>query len=260
LSISANTMERLDKLTQTRTLLVERLPDNLKCTTAAMFGNKLLAIGGRHQIAGQNVYSDIVCELDEHASQAAQGKWRAHAARLNTARSSAAAIAFEGKVFVCGGVGALRIVESFDPAIGACQVEGERMTKARWFFSLFAFEEELYAVGGDGYDQNTTIEKRNKATKQWQLVADCGQNRKCCAAVLVGSKIFLFGGEHKSTFDFFDLDSKKWAPQDVRGAYFDEDKRHLPRQVYRSKAVLITPAAAKAKEWTDLHLPLLKQA
>jgi len=118
------TMERLDKSTQTRTLLAERLPNNLCFTTAAMFGNKLLAIGGKHQIAGQYIDSDIVYELEEHASQAAQGKWRAHAARLNMARYWAAAIAFEGKLFVCGGHGAYRIFESFDPAIGAWQVEG----------------------------------------------------------------------------------------------------------------------------------------
>jgi hypothetical protein len=130
------------------------------------------------------------------------------------------------------------------------------MTKERWFFSLFVFEDELYAVGGDA---PTTIEKRNKATKQWQLVADCGHDRQCCAAALVGSKIFLFGGrDHMSTFDFFDLDSKKWASQDVGGAYFDEDKRQLPRQINWSKAVLITPAAAKAKEWTDLNVVKLE--
>ena len=133
------------------------------------------------------------------------------------------------------------------------------MIKARCFFSLFVFEDELYAVGGDDYGQNTTIEKRNKATKQWQLVADCGEDRQCCAAELVGSKVFLFGGEgHYSTFDFFDLDSKKRASQDIGGAYFDEDKRQLPRQIYFSKAVLITPAAAEAKEWTDLNVVKLE--
>ena len=122
------------------------------------------------------------------------------------------------------------------------------MIKERGIFSLFAFEDELYAVGGDDHGSTTTIEKRNKDTKQWQLVADCGQIRLYCAAALVGSKIFLFGGlGHRSTFDFFDLDSKKWASQDIEGAYFDEDKRQLPRRVEGSKAVLITPAAAEAK-------------
>jgi hypothetical protein len=266
------TSERLDTLTQTRTQLAERLPNGLGLVTAAILGNKLLVVGGEYQFAGQEVSSDIVYELDEHASQAGQGKWRAHAARLNTARSWAAAIAFEGKLFVCGGVGAFRIVESFDPAIGAWQVEGD-MTKARFNFSLFVHEEELYAVSGDE-DGSTTIEKRNKDTKQWEHVTDCGQDRYACAAALVGSKVFLFGGfKDESMFDFFDLQSKKWASQDVGGAYFDhpkleqdededEDepvsKRQLPRKFYGSKAVLITPPAALTKKWTDLNVVKLE--
>jgi N-acetylneuraminic acid mutarotase len=226
-----------------------------------MLGNKLLVIGGQHQIAGQEVPSDIVYELDEHASQAGQGKWRAHAARLNTARRCAAAITFEGKTFVCGGYGAgyvrLRSVESFDPATGAWQVEGG-MTKARSNFSLFIFEEELCAVGGDDSGQNTTIEKRNKDTKQWEHVANYGQNRNGCTAALVGSKLFLFGGYgHKSTFDFLDLHNKKWASQ-TKGKYEKESARQLPRQVYYSKAVLITPPAALAKEWTDVNVVKLE--
>ena len=225
-----------------------------------MFDNKLVVIGGYRQGAGEGD-SDIMYTLDEHASQADQGKWRAHEARLNTARCRAAAIAFEGKIFVCGGYAAgagtrLCSVESFNPAIGTWQVEGD-MINARSRFSLFVFDDELYAVGGD-YG-NTTIEKRNKATQQWQLVADCGQNRFGCAAALVGSKIFLFGGEdHNSTFDFFALDSMTWASKDVGGAYFDEARRQMPRQVCCSKAVLITPPAAKAKEWTNLDVVKLE--
>jgi len=205
------------------------------------------------------VFSDIVYELDEHASQAGQGKWRAHAARLNTARSHAAAITFEGKTFVCGGIGAvgsLRSVEFFDPATCAWQVESHMTTARRWF-SLFIFEEELYAVGGDALGQ-TTIEKRNKDTKQWEHVADCDHYRWGSAAALVGSKVFLFGGKgHESTFDFLDLHTKKWASQ-TKGKYEKESTRKLPRQIYHSKAVLITPPAALTKEWTDVNVVKLE--
>ena len=192
-------------------------------------------------------------------------------ARTNKRRYWAAAIAFEGKLYICGGY-RNQSIEVFDPAVGTWQLEGEEMTKARYCFSLFVFEDEIYAVGGDYGGQSTTIEKRNKDTKRWELVADCGQDRQDCAAVLVGSKILLFGGQdHKSTFDFFDLHTKKWASQDQGGAYFDEpkakqdeaedepvSKRQLPRQVYASKAVLITPAVAEKKEWTNLNVVKLE--
>ena len=75
----------------------------------------------------------------------------------------------------------------------------------------------------------------------------------------MGSKVFLFGGRsHKSTFDIVDLHTKKWASQDDGGAYFAEDKRQLPREIYFSKAVLITPPAAEAKEWTDVNVVKLE--
>ena len=126
------------------------------------------------------------------------------------------------------------------------------MTKTRFSLSLFVFQHELYAVGGEAGENNTTIEKRNKATQQWELVADCGQNRFGCAVVLVGSKLFLFGGYGRmSAFDFFDLDSKKWASK-TKGTYEKESARQLPRQVYLSKAVLITPHVLLIKEWTNL--------
>jgi len=250
-SLYSGSSSKSDTLTPWRTSNLERFPNGVFSASAAVFGNKLLIIGGFHPIEGQGVLqsgiSNIVYELDEQASQAPQGTWRAHVAKLNMPRVKAAAIEFEGKLFVCGGgAGAGRSVESFDPIIGFWQVEPEQMIKERSRFSLVVYEDELYAVGGD--DGNTTIEKRNKATKKWQLVADSGQHR--FAAALVGSKIFFFGGGAQ-TFDFFDLDSKKWASQDVESAYFDEAKRQLPLEFgYSGTAVLITPV--EAMEWTSL--------
>jgi len=200
-----------------------------------------------------------VYELDEDASQASQGRWRTLTSSLNTARCGAATITHEGRIFVCGGHGAggyaLRRVESFDPVTGAWQLEGDMTKEREWDVSLFVFQHELYAVGGELYaEKNTTIEKRNKATKQWELVADCGQDRSGCAAVLVNSKLFLFGGSSsKSTFDYFDLNSKKWASS-TDGTYKKESARHLPRDVYLSKAVLITPLAFLIREWTNLDV------
>jgi len=40
--------------------------------------------------------------------------------------------------------------------------------------------------------------------------------------------------------------------------YKKESKRQLPREVNLSKAVLITPRAALAKEWTDVNVVKLE--
>jgi hypothetical protein len=154
------------------------------------------------------------------------------------ARTNAAAIDLNGILYLCGGVNK-KSVWSFDGK--KWKLEGEEMIKKRKHFSLYVFDDEIYAIGGDEYyQQNTTIEKRTK-TGQWELVTNCDLNRHVCSTVLINSKIFLFGGfGDESTFDFFDLQTNKWASQDQDCVYFDINKRQLPRPIYGSKAVLIT--------------------
>jgi len=75
----------------------------------------------------------------------------------------------------------------------------------------------------------------------------------------LGSKVFLFGGggiRHGCSFNFFDLDSKKWASQ-TKGTYEEESARRLPLH-FVSNAVLITPSAALIKKWTDLNVVKLE--
>jgi len=258
---SRGTMERLDTLTQTQTLLVERLYNDMDSATVAIFNNKLHAVSGRYFDADDNIMdSDIIYELVEHESQADLGTWRAQEARLSTGKFGTTAIAFEGKLWACGGTNgtSLPLVECFDPEVGVWQEES-KMTKPRCALYLFVYQEELYALSGDRMEQNVTMEKRNKVTKKWELVTDSGQNRYTCSSVFVGSRVYILGGiGFTSTFDFFDLRSMKWASQDVGSAYFDEATRQLPRPIVESQAVLITPPAAKAKEWTNLNVVKLE--
>jgi hypothetical protein len=247
-------MERFDTFTQKRTHFDVMLPPN---AFIAVLNDKILAIGGQFQDADQCTkhYVDMF-ELDD------DNTWRHLEAKFEPC-DNFAAVTYEGRLFVCGGwngMNALSSVRSFNPATGTWKNEGN-MTKARYGLSLFVFEEELYAVGGDELDEKTSIEKRNKDTKRWELVTNCGVDRYGCAAVLVGSKVYLLGGshfengaEHVSTFDFVDLRIKKWASKDKGNAFFDETKRQLPRKVVWSKAVLITPPADKTKVWTNINM------
>ena len=96
---------------------------------------------------------------------------------------------------------------------------------------ILVFDDELFAIAGDDGLKDTTIEKRNKYTKKWEFVTDLGEDRVDCASCLVGSKIFLFGvGKHKSTFDYFDLVSKRWASK-TEGRYKSDEARRLPREI-----------------------------
>jgi len=273
ISIGYSKVERLDTLSQKRTQVEEQLPNDLRFVATIIYDNKLLAIGGKSEVVvpggaggfGPFVYSDTVLQLNyEHGHQASQGTWTVQNARLNTARSGAAVVEFEGRIFLCGGIGdddvPLRSVEVFDPAIGAWQLQEDEMTKARELASLFVYMGELYLVSGDlkgllSGSRPTTIEKRNKDTLQWELVPGCGKDRWGCAVMLVDSKIFLIGGgQHTTTFDYMDLRTQIWASQDRKGAFFDEASRRLPCEVQGSKAVLVSPTAAKIKDWILLDV------
>jgi hypothetical protein len=232
LSINADdeyfgTMEIFDTLTKVQV----QLQTNLQTISTSHYFSACLAM-----------LNNILYLIDGYRNMyilEKQGVWQNQNTCTIIIRRHASVIAYEGKLYICGGINE-RSVEIFDPAIGMWQLDYEEMTKTRSYFSLYVFEDEIYAVGGDEYNQNTTIEKRNKDTQIWELVADCGQNRCGCTTVLAGLKIFLFGGrEHKSTFDYFDLKSKKWASQDITSAYFDIGERQLPREVVGSKAVFI---------------------
>jgi len=218
------TMERLDTFMQTSTQLQTNLPHPLLAPSAVILDNKLFVIGGAYVNAlGQAVYSNIMHTFEHHADQADQGTWREHQARLITGRYGAAATVYRGKIYLCGGCNDggnnLSNLEVFDPAIGTWQNAGE-MTKARIILSLFVFEDELYAVGGEDYE-NTTIEKLSKQTGEWELATDLNEDRWGCVSVLVSSKIFLFGGgHHRSTYDFLDLLTNKWTSK-VEGEYKD---------------------------------------
>jgi len=254
--------EHLDSLTQTQTQQPTSLPDDLCWSTTCVFSNQLLAIGGYRQGIRLDVMHEHLEEDEDQVDQSS--KWRAHSARLNTGRYCAAAIEFQGKLFVCGGYGdngsTLRSVESLSSLVPVADVASEwhvesEMTKSRRDTTLVVFDNELHAVGGD-HGGNTTIEKLSKHTNLWEEVTDSNEFRYACAVALVGSKIFLFGGGHgksEKTFDFFDLRSKKWASQDVGGAYFGEDKRQLPNKVFRRAAILVTPIEERSKNWNDLH-------
>ena len=86
----------------------------------------------------------------------------------------------------------------------------------------------------------------------------------------MGSNVFLFGsGDYESTFDFFDLHSKKWASQEQDGAYFDkgEDKAYFRffsanasslAHSNSARQLLITPAIAEKKKWTNLNVVKLE--
>jgi len=140
------TFERLDTLTQTVTQLIERSPEDLFKSTMVVYRGKIHLIGGHGEGIDTEYYqSNSVHILNEHASQAALGSWTCMTARLNMHRRCAAAIELDGRLYICGGFGALNKVEVYDPASNEWKIEGD-MVAHRCDFSLFVFQGEVIDV------------------------------------------------------------------------------------------------------------------
>ena len=253
---SQGIVERLNTCTKTQMQMHDESPD-WYFTAFAGLGSTLYAIAGFNDEVDRYFPTDVVYTLNTHESQPEQGQWTEHAARLGMGRYCHAAIAFEGKIWVCGGYneGWHSCVETFDPAIGVWQKQRYPMAKMRAEFTLLVYRGELYAVGGDGENEDTTIEKRNKTTGKWEMLTDLGVCRRGCAVALVGSRVFLFGGiGNRSTFDYYDLETKMWASRTKGGKYQKKTARKLPREVNWASAVLISPD----KDWTDMNVVKLE--
>ena len=86
--------------------------------------------------------------------------------------------------------------------------EGARHDQKRSFFTVVVVGDELYAVSGDEFGENSSIEKLSKLSGAWEMVSTLKEDRRSCSVAVVGSKIYVFGSyraEHDSTWNAFDV-------------------------------------------------------
>jgi hypothetical protein len=231
-------------------------------TTPIIFNNAIHSIGG--QILEYSRYLDYPhiykfeskCLEKNNECNTRLNPFTSHLkyiSRLNNPRHECAVCIYDNKLFICGGIQnnyTSSIVEVYNKHTNQCEVY-KNMVEPRARFSLFVYNDELYAVGGNEYNRSsiTSIEKMNKDTHEWVLVTNLGENRQGCSSILIGSKIFLIGGgsyffydgpsslyigtrkirniNHESTFDFFDLKTNIWASKDETNKYYSENSRTI---------------------------------
>jgi hypothetical protein len=243
----SESIEIFDTLQQKRTLLKIKSPENFYRSTIAIFDDKIFIIGGVRYNNGIPIFSKLIHELNGDSRETLQ----ARSTKLIIGRYYASSIEFHDKLYICGGVAEhnrLNSVEVFNPLDGAIEIDGN-MIKSRINFSLFIYDNEIYAVAGDMAGCDITIEKRDNFTKQWKIITILKGCRYGCGSTIIDSKIFLFGGTNsrgiggknkKITYDFYDIKTNLWVSQDGDSLYFDESSRMLPREMFNSKAVLCT--------------------
>jgi hypothetical protein len=204
--------------------------------------NQLYVIGGFNKTSG--VRSNAVYRYESNELTAdggfaiGGGYWNLLDIALPSGRYTHAAVGFDGKLWVAGGFPKPNSVQVYDPALGDWS-EAPPMVARRAQFKLLVVNGELYAVGGDDATTNkTTIEKFDRRSQTWSVVATLKEQRLMLSSSAAGSKIYVFGGMVSSTkaletWDAFDVRTNTWdsddyiADNDADLPFDDEDDGYL---------------------------------
>jgi len=250
------TCESYDVLSQTAVELEHKLPcPNLCHVAIAELDDKVFVIGGAYEdsATGRSIISDRVLCLDNkrHRRQADGALWIEQEARLVTARYGAAATAYQGKVWLAGGIDgngqSVTSIEVFDPLVGTWQAAGD-LTEPRDAINigLFATCTDDLIAAGSSYSGGMWVEKYNAQNGIFQLVGELSRgesNRSFCAVVACGSTVYFIGGKSSkasTSWNSFDTQTGKWTSQEHKQNQ-EEATRQMPRSFRNGKAVCITP-------------------
>ena len=231
------TVEWFDIFSQKWILMNSILPNRLHHTTASIFDNKIFVFGGAIKISYGWIHSDKIYVLEKHSQT-----WNLFS-HLSEARVYASSIFYQDNFYICGGQNRgnepQKSVEIFNPITRL--IRRENMNKARINPHLCIYEDELYAIGGEKSNiENLTIEKRDKITKKWEILATLNEDRYLCSISLIGSKIYIFGGgyneenfSNRYIWNYYDILNKIWASQ-----FLPIKDRIMKESIYGSSSIV----------------------
>jgi N-acetylneuraminic acid mutarotase len=133
-----------------------------------------------------------------NAARAEGGTW-ATKAPMPTARSSPAAIEWNGKIYAIGGHDGTRpidTVEAYDPALNTWSASLKPMPTPRYSSAAAALGGKIYVAGGFKPPAITvaTLEVYDPATDTWTTGPDMPTARGACNAAVAGGKLYVIGG------------------------------------------------------------------
>jgi len=261
-----STCESYDVLAKKAIELENKFPiPHLHDAAVAELDGTAFVMGGSYDDAatGRQVASDRIFCLDNQSHPQGQaGTWIEQEARLITARSCAAAVAFQGKLWVAAGVDSqlryLSSVEVFNPIVGTWHAAGELKESMGDSIALFVIKGDLFAARGARH-RGMWVEKLDQQTGTWLVVGELDDgDRACCAFAACDSTIYFFGGGEvvfDTTWNSFNTSTREWASKGKR--YSKHSKRQLP-EAYSfggGQAVCITPSEQLSglTTWTNSH-------
>jgi N-acetylneuraminic acid mutarotase len=160
------------------------------------------AVGGRIYAIGGNNGSTKLGTVE--AYNPATNTW-VELAPMPTPRDDAAVGVWDGKIYVIGGwdngnVGALDIVEVYDPVTDTWDTGYEAMPGPLAMASSAVIGNEIYVIGGlDGVSGDTSHNYVYNARRdRWGVAADMPTPRSRSAAGVVNGRIYVIGGRSSS--------------------------------------------------------------
>ena len=123
----------------------------------------------------------------------ARGTWRTEPS-LNHARHGHAAVVLDGRILVLGGSDGDGTGEILDPDDGAWR-EGAAVGRHLLFHEAAALEDRVFVFGSRD-DPPIPLDAYDPRADRWERVEEHSISRHRLASVVLGSRVFLLGGEN----------------------------------------------------------------
>ncbi len=169
-------------------------------------------------------------------SPAAADEWST-TARLNIPRAGAAAVTYNGKIYVFGGKSVnnnvLNSVEVYDPLNETWSItEVASFKYARYNATAIVWKDKIYLIGGRS--NNKVMEKMevyDPAQNMWSKAHEMHNEREGHSANILNDHIYVFGGRKSSDYvddiEWYDAENSEWEEADTdmedhsRAAHFN---------------------------------------
>ncbi len=147
------------------------------------------------------------------------------AAALNVPRAGAAAVSYNGKIYVFGGKSTnnnvLNSVEVYDPLNDTWSLtEAASFKYARYNASAIVWQDKIYLIGGRS--NNKVMEKMevyDPAQNMWVKAHEMHNEREGHSANILNGHIYVFGGRKSSEYvddiEWYDAENTEWEEADI---------------------------------------------
>ncbi|XP_067634402.1 kelch-like protein 28 [Eurosta solidaginis] len=127
-------------------------------------------------------------------------------------RAEAAAVAFNGRIYVMGGYNPvfLTSVECYDPRAN-CWTECANMIEMHDTAGATVHNGEIFILGGwSGRQCSRTVERYNIQRNEWTKICSLSIARYGLACISIDNKLWAIGGVSANSVSIYDEQNDKW--------------------------------------------------